>query len=125
VATNENPIFEEGLVDSEDNSIFDGDVRAADAHAEVDAPVEPAARAQVKPRLPAIEYRALDSIRVGRSSRRDLGDIDALAEDIDRRGLINPILITADGLVLDGVRRLAAVRKLGWETIWVRVVESV
>ena len=39
--------------------------------------------------------------------------------------LINPILITVDGLVLDGVRRLAAVRKLGWETIWVRVVEYV
>ena len=98
---------------------------AADARAEVDAFVEPAARSYVDPERPSTEYRALDSIRIGRSFRRDLGDIDALAEDIDRRGLINPILITADGLVLDGVRRLAAVRKLGWETIWVRVVESV
>lgn len=66
--------------------------------------------------------RALDSIQVGRRHRGDLGDIDALAASIEREGLLQPITITPDGVLVCGLRRLAAMRKLGWKTanVWVR-----
>ena len=66
--------------------------------------------------------RALDSIRVGRRHRADLGDIDNLAVSIEREGVLQPVTITPDGLLVCGLRRLAAMRQLGWKTanVWVR-----
>lgn len=66
--------------------------------------------------------RTVDSIQVGHRHRRDLGDLDALAASIDRDGLLQPITITPDGLLVCGVRRLAAIKQLGWRTVnvWVR-----
>nr|WP_300146898.1 ParB N-terminal domain-containing protein [Propionicimonas sp.] len=66
--------------------------------------------------------RTVESIQVGRRHRHDLGDLDALAASIDRDGLLQPITITPDGLLVCGVRRLAAIRQLGWRTVnvWVR-----
>jgi ParB family chromosome partitioning protein len=66
--------------------------------------------------------RSVDSIRVGSRHRVDLGDIDALAESITRRGLLQPITVTPEGVLVCGARRLAALRQLGIRTInvWVR-----
>lgn len=66
--------------------------------------------------------RAVSSIRVGQRHRQDLGDLDALVASIGRDGLLQPITITPDGLLVCGARRLAAVRRLGWQTVnvWVR-----
>lgn len=66
--------------------------------------------------------RAVSSIRVGQRHRKELGDLDALAASIGRDGLLQPITITPDGLLVCGARRLAAVRRLGWQTVnvWVR-----
>lgn len=66
--------------------------------------------------------RTVDSIRVGRRHRRDLGDIDALARSIADLGLLQPITITPDGTLVCGARRLEAVKRLGLRTIgvWVR-----
>jgi ParB family chromosome partitioning protein len=66
--------------------------------------------------------RTVESILVGRRHRVDLGDIDALAASIDRDGLLQPITITIDGLLICGARRLAAIKQLGWRTVnvWVR-----
>jgi ParB family chromosome partitioning protein len=66
--------------------------------------------------------RAVASIRVGDRHRRDLGDLNALVSSIQREGLLQPITITPDGLLVCGARRLAAVRQLGWKTVnvWVR-----
>jgi len=66
--------------------------------------------------------RALDSIQVGRRHRDDLGDLDQLIESIARDGMLQPITITPDGVLVCGLRRLAAMRKLGWKTanVWVR-----
>jgi ParB family chromosome partitioning protein len=54
--------------------------------------------------------RAVASIRVGQRHRRDLGDLNALVASIRREGLLQPITITPDGLLVCGARRLAAVR---------------
>lgn len=66
--------------------------------------------------------RSVDSIRVGSRHRVDLGDIDALADSITRQGLLQPITVTPEGVLVCGARRLAALRQLGIRTInvWVR-----
>lgn len=66
--------------------------------------------------------RTVESILVGHRHRIDLGDIDALAASIERDGLLQPITITIDGMLICGARRLAAIRQLGWRTVnvWVR-----
>lgn len=66
--------------------------------------------------------RTVASIQVGQRHRTDLGDIDALARSIDQRGLLQPMTITPDGVLVCGRRRLEAIRKLGWKTtsVWVR-----
>lgn len=66
--------------------------------------------------------RATDSIFVGRRHRQDYGDIDELVSSIAREGLLQPITITPDGVLVCGARRLAAIKRLGWTTVnvWVR-----
>ncbi|SEE47957.1 ParB N-terminal domain-containing protein [Jiangella alba] len=66
--------------------------------------------------------RAIDSIRIGRRHRSDLGDIDALAASLERIGLVQPPTITPDSVLVCGRRRLAAMQRLGWRTtpVWVR-----
>ncbi|GAA2829211.1 ParB family chromosome partitioning protein [Leucobacter komagatae] len=66
--------------------------------------------------------RALDSITVGQRHRTDLGDIPALAESIRAEGLLQPITVTPDGVLVCGRRRLEALRLLGHRStnVWVR-----
>jgi ParB family chromosome partitioning protein len=66
--------------------------------------------------------RAIDSIIVGVRHRKDAGDLDKLADSIERMGLLQPITITPDGVLVCGWRRLEAVRRLGWTSlnVWVR-----
>lgn len=66
--------------------------------------------------------RALDSITVGKRHRTDLGDIPALAESIRAEGLLQPITVTPDGVLVCGRRRLEALRLLGHRStnVWVR-----
>lgn len=76
-----------------------------------------------EPQIGSIQLdRTVDSILVGTRHRADLGDIDALAASIDRDGLLQPVTITIDGMLVCGARRLAAIKKLGWRTVnvWVR-----
>ncbi|WP_423464217.1 ParB N-terminal domain-containing protein [Promicromonospora sp. MS192] len=65
---------------------------------------------------------AVDSIIVGDRHRQDLGDIDALAASIRRVGLLQPITVTPDMVLVCGFRRLVAIQRLGWATTrpWVR-----
>ncbi|HLR97923.1 MAG TPA: ParB N-terminal domain-containing protein [Jiangellaceae bacterium] len=66
--------------------------------------------------------RTVDSIIVGNRHRSDLGNLDALAESIARDGLLQPLTVTIDGVLVCGARRLAAIKLLGWRTVnvWVR-----
>ena len=66
----------------------------------------------------------LDAIHVGERHRRDLGDIDALAANIQRVGLLQPIVVTPDGFLLCGERRLRAAKLLGWKMIPVTIVTA-
>jgi ParB family chromosome partitioning protein len=66
--------------------------------------------------------RSIDSIRIGARHRTDLGDIEALAASIEQKGLLQPITVTPDGILICGARRVAALRQLGVRkvNVWVR-----
>ena len=66
--------------------------------------------------------RQIDSITVGVRHRRDLGDMTALMRSIEEVGLLQPITVTPDGVLVCGLRRLEAMRRLGKRTlsVWVR-----
>src|SRR5262249_20123630 len=66
--------------------------------------------------------RAVHSIKVGLRHRRDMGDIDGLAKSISELGLLHPIVVNEDGLLIAGGRRLEAVKRLGWQDVRVTVV---
>lgn len=65
----------------------------------------------------------LDSIIVGERHRRDLGDLDGLARSMAELGLLQPIVIRPEGMLIAGERRLHAARALGWTEIPVNVVD--
>ena len=62
-------------------------------------------------------------IRVGNRIRSRPGDLTALAESMRRVGLLQPILVDEKHRLVAGFRRLEAAKRLGWESIDVRVVE--
>ncbi|WP_370325369.1 ParB N-terminal domain-containing protein [Euzebya sp.] len=66
--------------------------------------------------------RAVESIRVGRRHRHDLGDLSTLVASIGQVGLLQPITISPDGTLICGARRLAAAKQLGLKrvNVWVR-----
>jgi ParB family chromosome partitioning protein len=49
--------------------------------------------------------------------RQDLGDINELADSIARLGLIHPIVVNRDNVLVAGFRRFSACRSLGWTHI--------
>lgn len=69
---------------------------------------------------PRIENVAIDSITVGTRLRKDYGDIQGLAESITDNGLLHPLVIDQDNVLICGGRRLQALRQLGFEEVPVR-----
>lgn len=59
----------------------------------------------------------IKSIRVKRRIRKDLGDVEGLAESLSRFGQLHPIVLTRKKVLVSGRRRLEAARILGWTTI--------
>ena len=56
-------------------------------------------------------------VKVKKRVRKDMGDINALADSLKRFGQISPIVITKNNVLIAGGRRLEAARSLGWRTI--------
>jgi N6-adenosine-specific RNA methylase IME4 len=65
----------------------------------------------------------IDHIQIGFRYRKDLGDLRSLADSIDEVGLLHPVVVTQDGRLIAGQRRLQACRSLGWTEIPVTVVD--
>jgi len=66
--------------------------------------------------------RQIDSITVGVRHRKDPGELTALMRSIEEVGLLQPVTVTPDGVLICGWRRLEAMRRLGQRTlsVWVR-----
>jgi len=59
----------------------------------------------------------ISEIKVKKRIRKNMGDINALADSMKRFGQICPIVITRKNVLIAGGRRLEAARLLGWRTI--------
>jgi N6-adenosine-specific RNA methylase IME4/ParB-like chromosome segregation protein Spo0J len=66
--------------------------------------------------------RAISDIKIGKRHRREMGDIDSLASSIEDIGLLHPVVVTPDGKLIAGERRLEAAKALGWIKVPVHVV---
>lgn len=68
----------------------------------------------------------LGEIFVNREARqrRELKEVDELADSINRLGLINPVVITRDGELRAGERRYTACKQLGWTHIPVQFLDE-
>jgi ParB-like chromosome segregation protein Spo0J len=73
----------------------------------------------------ASDVLAVDAIDVGDRHRKDFGDIESLAESIDKVGLLSPIVVDSSDRLVAGHRRLLAVELLGWSSVPVRRVEQI
>ncbi|MFH1013595.1 MAG: ParB N-terminal domain-containing protein [Thermoplasmatota archaeon] len=60
--------------------------------------------------------KAINDIKIP-EGRRNIGDIDSLVESIREIGLLNPICINNDNMLIAGARRLEACKVLGWREI--------
>src|SRR6267154_3496685 len=65
----------------------------------------------------------IDQIQVGFRYRKDLGDLRTLADSIAEVGLLHPVVVTPEGRLIAGQRRLQACRQLGWQDVPVTVVD--
>lgn len=67
--------------------------------------------------------KRIKDIKIGDRFRKDLGDYQALAESIKEVGLLHPVVINEDNILVAGARRLEACAEiLGWKEIPVTVV---
>jgi ParB/RepB/Spo0J family partition protein len=62
-------------------------------------------------------------IKVGERHRKEMGDIAALAASIAEAGLLHPVVVSCDGELIAGERRLLAAQQLGWTEVPVTVVD--
>lgn len=67
----------------------------------------------------------IEHVVVGTRARRDLGDLTELTASIERVGLLEPIVLDRDNVLIAGRRRLECCRNLAWEAIPYTVAENI
>jgi len=65
----------------------------------------------------------IKNIIVNKRIRKDLGDIEALADSFRCYGQITPILINKKNVLIAGGRRLEAAKLLGWQSINAEIID--
>lgn len=65
----------------------------------------------------------IDKILLGERVRKDMGDLESLAESMKRHGLLHPVVVKKDRTLVAGHRRIEAALHLGWKEIPVTVIE--
>jgi ParB family chromosome partitioning protein len=66
----------------------------------------------------------VNDIIVRKRIRRNMDDIETLAESLKRHGQISPIIISKKNVLIAGGRRLEAAKTLGWRTINAVILEN-
>ena len=72
-----------------------------------------------------IEERNISDIIIKDRARSAVGDISSLADSISIVGQLHAILIDSNNVLIDGLHRIEAFKKLGKETIEVRVFDGI
>jgi ParB family chromosome partitioning protein len=60
---------------------------------------------------------SIASIRIRKRVRKEVSNVEDLAESMQRHGQLHPIAITGKNVLISGQRRLKAATLLGWKTI--------
>lgn len=66
----------------------------------------------------------IKNIKIKRRIREEPEDIEPLMNSMKRYGLMNPITVNGDNVLIAGRRRLEAARRLGWHMISANVIET-
>ncbi|MCK4540817.1 MAG: ParB N-terminal domain-containing protein [Spirochaetales bacterium] len=66
----------------------------------------------------------INDIVVKKRIRKNIGDISRLMESIRKHGLLNPVVVTRKGELIAGERRLESVKRLGWQSVPIHVVDN-
>lgn len=66
----------------------------------------------------------VDSIRIRKRVRKDLGDLTPLINSLRKYGQLSPILIDPNHELIAGFRRLEAAKRLGWRSVEVIIVDT-
>src|SRR5262249_40552645 len=74
-------------------------------------------------RLTKAHLFKISDIVVGTRHRKDMGDVDGLAASMKELGLLHPIVVRPDGVLVAGERRLRAAKLLGWTEIPVNIID--
>lgn len=67
-----------------------------------------------------VELLQLSEIVIENRHRKDLGDLQSLADSIREVGLLHPPVVSSDNHLIAGQRRLEACKILGWQQVPVR-----
>ena len=75
-------------------------------------------------------YRKIEEIRVDEAFSKKLPDppkaeFEALVADVEEHGIVVDLLVSGDGLLLDGHRRLQAAKEANLPTVPVKVIDAV
>ena len=66
----------------------------------------------------------IGDITVKKRIRKENSGIEELADSMRTYGLLNPIVIDGDYVLIAGFRRLQAAKKLGWKNIPASIVQA-
>lgn len=66
----------------------------------------------------------IDEIKIGKRTRKHLGNIDELAKSIEEIGLLHPVVIDKEYKLITGQRRIEAHKLLGLDKIECRIVSN-
>ncbi len=66
----------------------------------------------------------LDEIVVKQRVRINAGDLEPLMTSMEQYGLMHPVTVNREKVLVAGYRRLEAARRLGWSTIRVHMIDS-
>jgi ParB-like chromosome segregation protein Spo0J len=75
-----------------------------------------------KPSEVSVKTLSIDSIKIGKRFRCDLGDVSSLVKSIEKVGLLQPVVVSEDYELIAGQRRLEACKQLGWTEIPIHLV---
>lgn len=68
---------------------------------------------------------SISDITVNNRVRKEMGDLTPLMDSLNKHGLISPIVVTEEFVLVAGHRRLQAAEKLGWSEVEVVVTNKV
>ena len=66
---------------------------------------------------------SIADIKIHKRAREEVLEIEELAESIKRFGLLNPIIVDTNYILVAGYRRLEALKRLGWSSIDANIIE--